>query len=47
MTKAWNDHKLGVLMDLLSSSTGVTIFAILDHKLVVVAQPPEGTIALS
>ena len=45
MTKARNDRKLGVLMDLPASSTGATILA--NKAIVVVAQPTEGITALS
>ena len=45
MTKARNDHKLGVLMDLPASSTNTAILA--NEAIVVVAQPIEGTSALS
>ena len=45
MTKAWNDRKLGVLMDLPASSTNTAILA--NEAIVVVAQPTEGTSALS
>ena len=40
MTKAWNDHKLGVLTDLPASSTGATILAI--EAIVVATHPHEG-----
>ena len=45
MTKARNDHKLGVLMDLPASSMGVAILA--NEAIVMVAQPTEGTSTLS
>ena len=45
MTKARNDHKLGVLMDLPASSTGMAILT--NEAIVMVAQPIEGTSALS
>ena len=45
MTKAWNDYKLGVLMDLPASSTGVAILA--TEAIVIAAHPHKGTIALS
>ena len=38
MTKAWNDHKLRVPIDLSASSTGVAILA--NEAIVVAAQPP-------
>jgi hypothetical protein len=43
MTKAQNDRKLGVLMDLHASGTGAAILA--TEAIVVVAQPIEGTLA--
>ena len=45
MTKAWNDHKFGVLMDLPASRMGVAILA--NEAIIMVAQPTEGTSALS
>ena len=45
MTKAWNDHKLGVLTELPASSIGAAIMAI--EAIVVAAQPTKGTLALS
>ena len=45
MTKARNDRKLGDLIDLHASSTGVVILA--TEAIVMVAQPIEGTSALS
>jgi hypothetical protein len=39
MTKAQNDHKLGVLMDLLASSMGEAILA--TEAIVVATSPPR------
>ena len=40
MTRAWNDRKPGVLMDLPISSTDITILAI--EAIVVIAHPNDG-----
>ena len=45
MTKARNDRKLVVLMDLPACSMGAAILA--TEAIVIAAQPTEGTIALS
>ena len=45
MTRAWNDHKPGVLTDLPASSMDAAILA--NEAIVMVAQPIEGTSALS
>ena len=37
MTGAWNDHKLGVLMDLPTSSMGAMILA--NEAIIIIAYP--------
>jgi hypothetical protein len=41
MIRPWNDHKLGVLMDLPTSTTGVAILA--NEAIIVKAHPNEGS----